>query len=194
MFSSLVLFLKKIKFALNAKSMANRHSQNIKQSTTTNEPDSKPSTSPKTTKSSELTEFLDINGDCIFANCEMLDLFGIKSMNLTCLRLYRLTSERFNRKYTDKRIEVGCQRKQSLHFKITGEHQKYFHFDIRNVRINGRNVPMYNIFKLIKANVFVNLKHLELGNFRGNISEKYGKTIEDHLKQRVIFMRSIEIL
>lgn len=137
----------------------------------------KPSTSTKTTK------FLDMNDDCILAICEKLDVTGLQSMKSTCLRLYRLASGHFQRKYTDKRIDVDCKRKQPLNFKISGEYQKHFHSDIRNVRINGRNAAMHNIFKFIAANVCANLKHLQLDNFRGDISEKYGRFIEDQLKQ-----------
>lgn len=137
----------------------------------------------RTTKTSQFTELLDMNDDCILAICERLDLSGLQSMKATCMRLYRLASGHFQRKYTDKRIDVDCKRKKPLEFKIASEYQQHFHSDIRNVRINGRNARMNHIFKFITANVCANLKHLQLDNFRGIISEKYGKIIDVQLKQ-----------
>lgn len=143
----------------------------------------KPSNSTETTKLSKFTEFLDMDDDCILAICDRLDLSGLHSMKTTCLRLYRLASGHFQRKYADERIDVDCKRSEPLHFKIGGEYQKYFHSDIRNVRINGKNAAMHHIFKFITANVCANLKHLQLDNFRGVIPEKYGHVIKDQLKQ-----------
>lgn len=143
----------------------------------------KPSNTTKKTESSTLTAFLDMDDDCILAICDRLDLSGLQSMRATCLRLYRLASGHFQRKYADKRIDVDCKRSEPLNFKIAGEYQKHFHSDIRNVRINGRNAAMHHIFKFITANVCANLKHLQLDNFRGVFSEKYGHVIKDQLKQ-----------
>lgn len=140
-----------------------------------------------------VTEFLDLNDDVIYALFQRIPLADLCAISQTCKRLQQLAGRHFQRKYPNNRLDIeiynwsasGEDVKPQWEFclKPNEDYAKAFSGYIRNVSIfmyNYENDPI-DAFVYLKANCYENLRELVLYRIAGE-SDKYGELIKDQLK------------
>ncbi|XP_055308304.1 uncharacterized protein LOC129572384 [Sitodiplosis mosellana] len=140
-----------------------------------------------------VTEFMDMNDDVMYALFQRLPLADLCSISQTCQRLQQLSGKHFQRRYPNNRLDIeifnwstsGLDVKPAWEFRLQPNEQyaKAFAGYIRNVSVfmyNYETDPI-DAFVYLKANCYANLRELVLYRIAGQ-SEKCGELIKTQLK------------
>lgn len=130
--------------------------------------------------SGKITEFVDINDDCIDTIFRWLSLDDLASISATCEKFHQLAGEYFQRKFPENQIGLRLLDTGIDH--ETGErYQDNFIAFVRNLKIAAHSNGVMPMFQYLKWNCCENLRELEFYwmNFEADVS--YGDGVKDQL-------------